>query len=84
MAAITGNSHKYENAKKRVDVVRTLRYHRRRLLGDVLRTHQDDVRRGEVLMHAELVCIGWLPREGSFVMDAPPHNNVEELKRLAH
>ena len=34
-------------------------------------------------MHAELVCRGWQPREGSFVMDAPPHDDVEELKRLA-
>ena len=83
MAAITGNSHKYENGKRRVDVVCTLRYHRRRLLGDILRAHQNDVRRGEVLMHAELVCRGWQPREGSFVMDAPPHDDVEELKRLA-
>ena len=38
MAAITGHSHKYENAKRRVDVVALLRYYRRRLLGYILRS----------------------------------------------
>ena len=38
--------------------------------------------RGEVLIHAELVRWGWLPREGSFVMDAPQFSNVDDLKRL--
>lgn len=43
----------------------------------------DDMRRGVVLLHSELVKRGWLPKTGSFVMDAPPYSSVEELKRLA-
>ena len=71
MAAITGNPKAYENAKRRVDIGALLRYWRRRLLGEILRAHPDDMRRGEVLKHAELVRKGYVRRAGSFVMDAP-------------
>ena len=83
MAAITGNSLKQENKRRRVDIVGMLRYWRRRLLGEVLRAHPDDMRRSEVVQHAELVRKGRIPRAGSIVMDAPDYDSVEELKHKA-
>ena len=83
MAAITGNTWKAENKKRRVDVGGMIRYWRRRLLGEVLRAHPDDMRRGELIQHAELVRKGRIPKAGSIVMDAPDYDNVEELKRKA-
>jgi ribonuclease HI len=83
MAAITGKSRKYENSKRRVNVYRLLRFFRLRLLGEILRSHDDDMRRGEVMMHAELVRIGQLPKIGSFVMDAPEYDSVAELEQHA-
>ena len=83
MAAIFGTSVETENAKRRVNIVGLLRYWRRRLLGEILRMHPDDMRRGEVIKHAELVRKGRVPRVGSFVMDAPAYSSVQHLKTLA-
>jgi ribonuclease HI len=83
MAEVTGNSKPDENRKRRVKTGELLRFFRRRLLGDVLRSFQDDMRRGEVIMHAEIVRKGHIPRDGSFVMDAPPYRNIDDLKRQA-
>eukprot|EP01046_Picozoa_sp_COSAG06_P013855 COSAG06_NODE_846_length_11978_cov_4.785420_3_plen_195_part_00 len=52
MAAITGNTHKEENARRRVEICLILRYWRRRLLGEILRAHPDDIWRSEVVQHA--------------------------------
>ena len=83
MAAITGNTHKAENARRRVEICLILRYWRRRLLGEILRAHPDDIRRSEVVQHAELVRKGRIPKAGSLVMDVADYDSVDELKRRA-
>ena len=45
--------------------------------------HPDDMRRGEVIKHAEQVRKGRVPRVGRFVMDAPAYSSVQHLKTLA-
>ena len=65
---------------------RLLRFFRLRLLGEILRSHDDDMRRGEVMMHAELVRIG-LDEEhpgGAYMGCVVESNNTAELSAVPH
>eukprot|EP01046_Picozoa_sp_COSAG06_P045867 COSAG06_NODE_6407_length_2945_cov_76.420942_3_plen_98_part_00 len=45
--------------------------------------HPDDMRRTEVIQHAELVRKGRIPKAGSIVMDVDDYDDIAELKRRA-
>jgi hypothetical protein len=80
---ITGRTLHEELGRRTIDTVMTLRYWRRRYLGEVLRAHRNDPRKQELCPHAELVRKRRLPRHGGIMMDAPPYDSVPRLMELA-
>lgn len=83
VALITGRTAQEEFVLKTVNIVDMLRHWRRRRIGEILRSHDNDPRKQELLPHAELVRRGWLPKAGGLLMDVPAFASVEQLERLA-
>ena len=80
---ITGRTTHEELGQRTVDVVMTLRYWRRRYLGDILRSHRNDLRKQELCPHVELVRKRNTPRYGGLLMDCPPYDSVAHLLEIA-
>ena len=83
MAIICDTDSKTECGKRRVHTVMMIRYYRRRLGGNIIRAHDDDINRAELIQHAELVRRGELPKRGGMVWDFPPYDSIEELEKAA-
>jgi hypothetical protein len=74
----------HEECRRRtVDIVAMLRHWRRRRVGEILRSTDDDPRKQQLLPYAELVRKGRLPRYGGLLTDVPAFTSVKQLERLA-